>query len=182
MSTSGTTADRILDIAYELITRRGYGGFSFADIAKELSITKPAIPYHYPSKADLVVATTQRHRRLFALALDDITAATTTADDRLHGYVELFARDAEFARRPASADRPAGNQQRPALDVNRTHERAKDGGGEHPPARRRSQHRSRDACHEERADAELRDRERAGLPDRDERHQGGRGEHDPHRM
>ena len=98
MSTSGTTADRILDIAYELITRRGYGGFSFADIAKELSITKPAIHYHYPSKADLVVATTQRHRRLFALALDDITAVATTADDRLHGYVELFARQLEGGR------------------------------------------------------------------------------------
>ena len=47
------TATVILDIAERLVQRRGFNGFSYADIAAELGITKASLHYHFPSKAEL---------------------------------------------------------------------------------------------------------------------------------
>jgi hypothetical protein len=47
------TAARILDVAERLAQVRGFNGFSYADIAAELGITKAALHYHFASKADL---------------------------------------------------------------------------------------------------------------------------------
>jgi len=47
------TAERILDIAQDLIQRRGFNAFSYHDIAAPMGIRKASIHYHFPSKADL---------------------------------------------------------------------------------------------------------------------------------
>ena len=47
------TSQRILDIAERLVQTRGYNGFSYADIAQALKVTKASLHYHYPAKADL---------------------------------------------------------------------------------------------------------------------------------
>ena len=47
------TAERILDVAERLVQQRGFNGFSYADIAAELGITKAGLHYHFASKADL---------------------------------------------------------------------------------------------------------------------------------
>ena len=47
------TASRILDVAERLAQTQGYNGFSYADIAAELGITKASLHYHFASKADL---------------------------------------------------------------------------------------------------------------------------------
>ena len=43
----GDTRSQILDVAERLVQRRGFNGFSYADVAEELQITKPALHYHF---------------------------------------------------------------------------------------------------------------------------------------
>ena len=47
------TAGRILDVAERLVQLRGFNGFSYADVAAELGITKASLHYHFPGKAEL---------------------------------------------------------------------------------------------------------------------------------
>jgi TetR/AcrR family transcriptional repressor of nem operon len=48
-----STAERTLDVAERLLQVRGFNGFSYADIAAELGVTKASLHYHFPSKAEL---------------------------------------------------------------------------------------------------------------------------------
>lgn len=50
------TRDKILELAEGYLLQQGYGGFSYADIAKALNIKNAAIHYHFSSKEDLVLA------------------------------------------------------------------------------------------------------------------------------
>jgi TetR/AcrR family transcriptional repressor of nem operon len=56
------TEDRILDACRNLIQERGYHGFSFADIAKDVGIRKASIYYYFPAKAELGQKTVSRYR------------------------------------------------------------------------------------------------------------------------
>ena len=49
------TANLILETAHDLIAERGYSAFSYADIAEIVTIRKPGIRHHFPTKASLVV-------------------------------------------------------------------------------------------------------------------------------
>jgi AcrR family transcriptional regulator len=48
---------------------RGFTGFSYADIAAELHITKTSLHYHIAAKADLVEALITRYAARFAAAV-----------------------------------------------------------------------------------------------------------------
>jgi TetR/AcrR family transcriptional repressor of nem operon len=78
------TADRILDVAERLVQMRGFNGFSYADVATELEITKAALHYHYPGKAELGSALVHRYTARFRAglatldALDDPVAQLTS--------------------------------------------------------------------------------------------------------
>lgn len=50
------TRDKILALAEGYLLQQGYGGFSYADIAKALNIKNAAIHYHFSSKEELVLA------------------------------------------------------------------------------------------------------------------------------
>src|SRR5476649_763793 len=65
-------ATAILDVAEQLAQTRGYNGFSYADIAAELDVTKASLHYHFPSKAELGRALIERYRGHFGTALDAI--------------------------------------------------------------------------------------------------------------
>jgi TetR/AcrR family transcriptional regulator, transcriptional repressor for nem operon len=84
------TAARILDVAEALVQVRGFNGFSYADIAAELGITKAALHYHFASKADLGEALLARYAARFADALDAVEAGAATASAKLAGYAELY--------------------------------------------------------------------------------------------
>ncbi|TNF28175.1 MAG: TetR/AcrR family transcriptional regulator [Deltaproteobacteria bacterium] len=60
------TKREILDVAEQLWLHRGYNGFSYQHIAKQLGIKSAAVHYHYPAKQDLGVALVERMRRRFA--------------------------------------------------------------------------------------------------------------------
>jgi TetR/AcrR family transcriptional regulator, transcriptional repressor for nem operon len=84
------TATRILDVAERLAQMRGFNGFSYANIAAEVGITKAALHYHFASKADLGKALISRYAARFGEALAAIDAGTTAAPAKLQGYAELY--------------------------------------------------------------------------------------------
>ena len=68
------TATKILDVAERLVQARGFNGFSYADVADELGISKAALHYHFPGKAELGEALMERYAARFARALIDVDA------------------------------------------------------------------------------------------------------------
>ena len=85
------TAARVMDAAEALIQQRGYGGFSFDDLARVVGIRKPSVHHHFRTKADLVVAMAQRYTERFEYALAAIDMARRDPLARLKAYVRLFA-------------------------------------------------------------------------------------------
>jgi len=86
-----TTRDQVLDVAERLAQTRGFNGFSYADIAAELGITKASLHYHYPTKSDLGCALVERYRHRFGNALAQINGAGLPASRQLDSYVQLYA-------------------------------------------------------------------------------------------
>jgi TetR/AcrR family transcriptional repressor of nem operon len=86
-----TTATRILDVAEGLLQTRGYNGFSYADIASELDVTKAALHYHFPTKADLGEALVTRYAERFMKALAAIEAGDDDPRAKLDAYADLYA-------------------------------------------------------------------------------------------
>jgi TetR/AcrR family transcriptional repressor of nem operon len=85
------TRDRILDVAERLVQTRGFNGFSYADIANELGITKASLHYHFAGKADLGEALIARYARRFAEALEAIDRDEADARRKLESYAALYA-------------------------------------------------------------------------------------------
>lgn len=91
MSAVGSTATRVLDVAEGLIQQRGYGGFSFDDVAQAVGIRKPSVHHHFRTKTELVVALVQRYNARFETALAAIDVARSDPMARLKAYILLFA-------------------------------------------------------------------------------------------
>jgi TetR/AcrR family transcriptional repressor of nem operon len=85
------TRSRILDVGERLVQLRGFNGFSYADVAAELSVTKASLHYHFPSKAELGEALIARYAERFAHALATIDANLTPATAKLEAYANLYA-------------------------------------------------------------------------------------------
>ena len=85
------TAQRILDSAERLVQIRGFNGFSYADIATELGITKASVHYHFPAKAELGQTLITRYEQRFALALEQIDINAADASVKLAAYTDLYA-------------------------------------------------------------------------------------------
>jgi TetR/AcrR family transcriptional regulator, transcriptional repressor for nem operon len=90
-SARGDTARNILDAAERLVQTRGFNGFSYADIAAELAVTKASLHYHFPTKAALGRALIARYREAFLGALAAIDAEELDALEALSRYVRLYA-------------------------------------------------------------------------------------------
>src|SRR6516165_8913480 len=81
----GSTRERILDVALDLFTERGYGDTSLREVADELGFTKAALYYHFEKKEDILLAL---HLRLHAIGesalaqLADIGQEATVEDWR----------------------------------------------------------------------------------------------------
>jgi TetR/AcrR family transcriptional regulator, transcriptional repressor for nem operon len=85
------TATRILDIGERLVQVRGFNGFSYADVAAELDMTKAALHYHFPGKAELGRALIERYTERFVAALADIDERIPEAPAKLDAYAGLYA-------------------------------------------------------------------------------------------
>lgn len=81
------TATKILDCAQALMVERGYNGFSYADVAQRVAISKPSIHHHFPTKADLAVKVVQRYREGIAALMAEAERHVTDPVEKLQGYV-----------------------------------------------------------------------------------------------
>jgi TetR/AcrR family transcriptional repressor of nem operon len=84
------TPGQILDVAERLAQTRGFNGFSYADIAAELGVTKASLHYHFPSKADLGRSLIDRYATSFAAALARIEQSGVPAFNQLQRYVAIY--------------------------------------------------------------------------------------------
>jgi TetR/AcrR family transcriptional repressor of nem operon len=85
------TRERILDAAERLVQTRGFNGFSYADIAAELHITKASLHYHFATKADLGEALINRYSTRFFAVLAEVDAEGAAAPVKLAAYAKLYA-------------------------------------------------------------------------------------------
>ena len=74
MAATTDTPQRILDVAERLVQTRGFNGFSYADIADALKVTKASLHYE----------------RNFLVALQAIDAQGKDARDRLRRYAAIY--------------------------------------------------------------------------------------------
>jgi TetR/AcrR family transcriptional regulator, transcriptional repressor for nem operon len=88
--TENETPTRILDIAERLVQLRGFNGFSYADVASELGLTKASLHYHFAGKAELGEALIARYARRFAEALAEVDARVDDEHDKLAAYADLY--------------------------------------------------------------------------------------------
>lgn len=87
------TQQRLLDLGEALVRARGYGGFSYADLARDAGIRKASIHHHFPSKADFGLALLDRYSDRLAITLGDILATSRSGAQALQGAIKLY-RDA----------------------------------------------------------------------------------------
>jgi TetR/AcrR family transcriptional regulator, transcriptional repressor for nem operon len=85
------TAARILDVSERLVQSRGFNGFSYADVAAELRVTKASLHYHFPGKAELGEALINRYSIRFAEALQAIDADSPDVRAKLAAYASVYA-------------------------------------------------------------------------------------------
>ncbi len=84
-------AQRILDNAARLVQTRGFNGFSYADIAAELKVSKASLHYHFPSKAELGRRLIERYESTFVDAFDAIDRHAADEFDKLRRYAGIYA-------------------------------------------------------------------------------------------
>lgn len=87
-SAKSETAVRALDVAARLAQTRGFNGFSYADLALELGITKASLHYHFATKAELGRALIVRYTQGFCAALAQIDGPDPQRT--LRQYVQLY--------------------------------------------------------------------------------------------
>jgi TetR/AcrR family transcriptional regulator, transcriptional repressor for nem operon len=86
----GEIRDRILKSAHTLMVNLGYSAFSYADISKIVKIRKASIHYHFPMKADLVVAVLKAHRERLIAAAEALDQQIVSPLARLQAYVQYW--------------------------------------------------------------------------------------------
>jgi TetR/AcrR family transcriptional regulator, transcriptional repressor for nem operon len=89
-ASQASMAQRILDTAEQFAQTRGFNGFSYADVAEKLLVSKASLHYHFPSKADLGRALLVRYHHAFTQALEAIDRQTDNAREKLRRYIGLY--------------------------------------------------------------------------------------------
>lgn len=70
---------------------RGFNGFSYADVAMELGVTKASLHYHFPGKAELGEALIARYAERFNTELERLDAGRLTPCAKLAAYASIYA-------------------------------------------------------------------------------------------
>jgi AcrR family transcriptional regulator len=83
---------RILDTAYQLISRRGVRDVGVDEVIAKAGIAKATLYRHFPSKTDLVLAVLEQRERLWTLGLVEAEARRrgATAEGRLLAVFDVF--------------------------------------------------------------------------------------------
>ena len=84
------TRGELLAEAEVLVRSRGYSGFSYADLAAVVGVSKPAIHHHFRTKEDLALAMVATYGERYEAALCAIRADVPGAVARIEAYGRLY--------------------------------------------------------------------------------------------
>ena len=84
------TRTELLLQAEVLVRRRGYAGFSYADLAEAVQIRKASIHHHFRTKADLAQSLVEAYDARYDAALSAIRANEADAIRRIDAYGRLY--------------------------------------------------------------------------------------------
>jgi AcrR family transcriptional regulator len=88
------TRDDILYLADDLIRRKGFNAFSYADIAGIMDIRNAAVHYHFPAKSDLGQAVVDRE--IERLRQYRRRTGDSPGDEQLKDLVSVFYRNSQL--------------------------------------------------------------------------------------
>ncbi|WP_067982170.1 TetR/AcrR family transcriptional regulator [Neptuniibacter pectenicola] len=88
--------EKIFEIAQRLIQQRGVNGFSYADIAKEVGVSKPSLHHHFATKTDLIARLMERYTEQLTEYLESRT--NLSAQEALNAYFNLYRQNIENER------------------------------------------------------------------------------------
>ena len=89
------TRAELLAAAELLIRRRGYSGFSYADLADSVCIRKASIHHHFPAKTDLAAALLASFDGRYDAAMAEITRTSSGGLVRVRAYANLYLEGVE---------------------------------------------------------------------------------------
>lgn len=84
------TKDRIVQVATRMMQERGYHGFTFQEVAKELGISHVAVHHHYKTKGALGAAALRIYTEQFLAELATISDRGHEPWQQLRAYARLF--------------------------------------------------------------------------------------------
>jgi TetR/AcrR family transcriptional repressor of nem operon len=93
-------AAEIANCTQSLLAAGGYNGFSYADIAEAVKISKASVHHHFPTKANLVQSVLQRHREQGRLGLAALQKQIADPLARLNAYTGYWAACIRDGRQP----------------------------------------------------------------------------------
>lgn len=79
-----------MDLAETFIQEKGFNGFSYAHIAKELDVKNAAIHYHFPTKEELACAVIQRYRDRFQLWINNARIKDLSPQEKLDWFFSIY--------------------------------------------------------------------------------------------
>ncbi|MEW5685338.1 MAG: TetR/AcrR family transcriptional regulator [Pseudomonadota bacterium] len=82
------TRERLLDLAYESVIRKGFASTSIEELVEAAGITKSGFFYHFKDKTDLARQLVESYTGRNAVFLDEMAArARELSDDPLHSFL-----------------------------------------------------------------------------------------------
>jgi TetR/AcrR family transcriptional repressor of nem operon len=84
------TKSKILDLGETLLLKKGFNGFSYADIAASLGIKTSSIHYHFPGKSDLGLGVIQRARQRFKKWGESKQTAMMNDWEKLDNFFHIY--------------------------------------------------------------------------------------------
>jgi AcrR family transcriptional regulator len=102
MATETLTAERILEAAEEVLRRYGPAKANVVDVARALGVSHGSVYRHFPSKAALRDAVTERWLESISAPLAEVAAGEGAAPERLERWLDLLVQ----AKRRKALDDP----------------------------------------------------------------------------
>ena len=92
---SNDTRTRILDVAQDLIQRRGLNAMSFQDLSDAVGIQKPSVHHHFATKAEMVRALLERFQIEFDENVSKVLESKASGRNKLKRYCGMFLQTLE---------------------------------------------------------------------------------------
>jgi len=84
------TKRAIMDLTESFLQEKGFNGFSYAHIAKELDVKNAAIHYHFRTKEELACAVIQRYRDRFQLWINNSRIKELSPQEKLDWFFSIY--------------------------------------------------------------------------------------------